>query len=60
MRKSTDESKAYALNNDDNKDEMSFWGAITLRSGRTVKAKSKFFEVSLKPIFGIVTQTRKG
>ena len=40
---SAEGGKIYVLDNDDNKDEMNFRRAVTLRSGRTVKAKSNFF-----------------
>ena len=37
LEKSAEGSKAYALNKDDNEDEMTFLRAVTTRSGRTVK-----------------------
>ena len=43
LEKSTEGSKAYAINNDDNEDKMNFRRAVTLPSGRMVKAKSKVF-----------------
>ena len=37
LEKSAEGRKAYALNKDDNEDEMTFLRAVTTRSGRTVK-----------------------
>ena len=37
LEKSTEGSKAYAISEDDNEDEMTFLRAVTTRSGRTVK-----------------------
>ena len=37
LEKSAEGSKAYALNKDDNEDELTFLRAVTTRSGRAVK-----------------------
>ena len=44
LETSAEGNKAYALNNDDNKDEMTFLRADTTRSGRTVKANCEIRE----------------